>query len=66
MNRLQRMIAWFLIPRGLYCDDCPFHSRNWLKESQNNGYCSYMEVGDWEFSHLSLLWDSCKECGKKC
>ena len=30
---------------------------------QENGYCSYLERGDWEADHLSLLWDQCKECG---
>jgi hypothetical protein len=28
-----------------------------------NGYCHFMESGDFESEGLSLLWDMCKECG---
>lgn len=44
---------------------CPYWSRNPDKPYQENGYCSYLEQGDWEVEGLSLLWDQCKECGIK-
>jgi len=43
-------------------DICPYWSINKTKPSQNNGYCQYMEEGDWEHDGLGLLWDQCKEC----
>jgi hypothetical protein len=77
------------IPSGQYCysfsglyingipqiTPCPFWSRNSNYPEQGNGYCSYLNRGDWDvkipsdlpdgFPHscLSLLWDMCKECG---
>ena len=67
------------IPNGIYCytwfnsnDDngyfahrntCPYWSMKSDQPEQENGYCSYLERGDWEADHLSLLWDQCKECG---
>ena len=55
------------IPRGMYCYDengiCPYWSRRNGKPYQEDGYCSYMEMGDWEADHFfSLLWDQVKEC----
>ena len=67
-----------LIPYGDYCYDivridaetgritvrnCPFWSLRDDKPSQENGYCSYLQEGDWEQEGLSLLWDQIKECG---
>ena len=49
MNKLQRMIAWFLIPRGYYCEGCPFWFIDKTKAEQMNGYCSYLGKGDWDF-----------------
>ncbi|MCK9441803.1 MAG: hypothetical protein M0Q13_10340 [Methanothrix sp.] len=55
--------------------DCPYLSLNPNKPNQMNGYCSFLEYGDWDseisenipegfpLSALSLLWDQCKECG---
>lgn len=66
------------IPKGVYCytwyesvdngyfahrQPCPYWSRRGDKPEQENGYCSFLEHGDWEQEHLSLLWDQCKECG---
>jgi len=55
------------IPLGPYCYDengvCPYWSLNEDHPYQLNGYCSYLESGDWEAEGLSLLWDQCKECG---
>lgn len=58
-----------LIPEGMYChretrnDACPYWDYNPYKHEQDNGYCSYLAEGDWEYKGLSLLWDQCKECG---
>lgn len=56
------------IPNGVYCYDknglCPYWSLNKDKPYQENGYCHYMKLGDWESEGLSLLWDQCKECGE--
>ena len=52
---------------------CPYWSRNNDQPEQQNGYCSYLEKGDWEepipddfpphfpVSCLSLLWDQVKD-----
>ena len=57
-----------LIPQGLYCYDengvCPFWVKVTNKPSQEDGYCQYLGVGDWEMGQgHGLLWDQCKECG---
>lgn len=47
---------------------CPYWSRRKDKPEQENGYCSYMDEGDWEDTSgmgLSLIWDQVKECGIK-
>ena len=49
MNRLQRFIARFLIPRGYYCEGCPFWFIDRNMPEQMNGYCSYLGKGDWDF-----------------
>jgi len=40
---------------------CPYWSCDRNKPPQENGYCAYLEAGDWE--HGGLLWDQVKECG---
>jgi len=50
MNAFKRLISWFLIPIGDYCDKCPFHFIDSSKPSQENGYCSYLGKGDWDFN----------------
>ena len=63
------------IPKGDYCysvvgytsnklsiSACPYWSMDISRPSQENGYCSYLRMGDWEFDSLSLLWDQVKEC----
>lgn len=68
-----------VIPAGLYCYDkngvCPYWSLREDKPKQRNGYCSFLERGDWEVTDPelpedhpiqtahSLLWDQVKECG---
>lgn len=55
------------IPDGIYCYDstgylCPFWHKDITKPHQENGYCHYLKMGDWESEYISLLWDMCKEC----
>ena len=59
-----------LIPEGLYCYDhnkinCPYWSKNEDYWDGDNGYCSYLERGDWEapYPYRSGLWNQRKECG---
>ena len=64
MNRIQKIIAHFLIPRGLYCEGCPFWFIDKTQPKQMNGYCSYLNKGDWDFDgEMPELWDGVKECG---
>ena len=54
-----------LIPYGSYCKNCPYWSLDKSKPYQRNGYCNFLERGDWEIgenSWDSLLWDKVKEC----
>ena len=54
-----------LIPKGYYCYThlkfnkngswkiiglCPYWSKRENKHEQENGYCAYLEKGDWEFN----------------
>lgn len=58
------------IPKGSYCYDyrdgkefrCPHWSKDTSKPEQENGYCSYLGMGDWDLGG-GLLWDQVKECG---
>jgi hypothetical protein len=45
------------IPVGYYCHQkndfnniCPYWSMDKTKPAQENGYCSYLEKGDWDFN----------------
>jgi len=73
------------VPNGAYCYtrqgkskiNCPFWSINENYTYQNNGYCSFLDLGDWmrdkrnewinkknnEIYHMGLLWDQVKACG---
>lgn len=55
------------IPKGDYCYDkngtCRFWSLDKNRFTQENGYCSYLSKGDWDFQGTGLLWDMVKECG---
>jgi hypothetical protein len=60
------------IPTGSYChgkDDqprCPYWAVAEDMPHQMDGYCKYLERGDWELeAGHSLLWDQCKACGIK-
>jgi hypothetical protein len=50
MNRFQRFLARRLIPKGLYCDGCPFWFVDKTHPEQENGYCSYLGKGDWDLN----------------
>jgi len=65
-----------VIPHGMYCytrmgykngvykiKPCPYWDKVEGKPKQGDGYCHYLETGDWEEGNLSLLWDQVKECG---
>lgn len=62
-----------IIPQGDYCympvckegnkliiDVCPFWEMAHDHLEKNNGYCKFLNKGDWEFD--GLLWDMVKEC----
>lgn len=67
-----------VIPSGMYCytlisadflglgrlvtKKCPYWSKIEGRHPQEDGYCAYLEKGDWELDG-GLLWDACKECG---
>lgn len=44
---------------------CKWHRTNSKHSKQENGYCIYLGIGDWQNDGMSLLWDSCKECSHK-
>jgi len=50
MNKVQKLIARLLIPRGDYCKGCPFHFIDNSRKYQENGYCSYLKKGDWNIN----------------
>ncbi len=75
-----------LIPEGMYCHAscmpdvdgyryvCPYWDYDDEKPHQENGYCHFLEWGDWDpptagngntGPAFTLLWDKCKECGIK-
>lgn len=47
----------------IHTKKCPYWSQNPNKRSQDNGHCSFLEIGDWESPTGGLLWDAVKECG---
>ena len=56
-----------LIPKGPYCLGtngylCPFWKTIDSKPYQLNGYCEYLDVGDWMTEYSSELWDQIKYC----
>jgi hypothetical protein len=59
MNKFQKLIARFLIPKGYYCyarinakrSYCPFYFTDKTRHQQENGYCSYLEKGDWDINN---------------
>lgn len=41
---------------------CLYWHRMPDRNSQENGYCSFLDTGDWEGEGHGLLWDMVKEC----
>ena len=58
------------IPTGNYCYNkngvCPYWEKHPEHGAQNDGYCVFLELGDWDADEngmgFTLLWDQCKEC----
>ena len=64
------------IPNGDYCYEplsvdangkmkikkCPYHSIYNSHEHQNNGFCNYLNAGDWFENGTLDLWDMLKNC----
>lgn len=42
---------------------CPYWAQDVSKEASDNGYCAFLQKGDWGSPNTSFLWDHCKECG---
>jgi len=42
---------------------CPFYDKMANLPSQSNGYCHYLQAGDFTEDGTHLLFDMCKECG---
>jgi len=66
MRKLKHSAGTSVIPKGCYCYDeenCPYWDRSSKHNEQDNGYCWYLEEGDWQERSAGLLWDQCKICG---
>jgi hypothetical protein len=44
---------------------CPFYDWDDEQDEQVQGYCHFIQQGDWMEGGTMLLWDQCKECGIK-
>ena len=66
MRKLKREKGTSVIPRGDYCYDAKGNCQYWDvikgKPRQCNGFCWFLEEGDWEDDTLGLLWDQVKSC----
>jgi len=56
------VISDFLGLGRLVVKKCPYWRSIEGQPPQANGYCDYLEKGDFDGSTY-LLWDQCKECG---
>jgi len=61
------MIDESKIPKGPYCYGtngyrCPYWKSIEGRLEQLNGYCEYLNIGDWMDDYCSELWDQIKEC----
>lgn len=70
MRKLKAEAGISVIPAGCYCYDqngpCPYFDSSSKFDEQSNGFCWYLEKGDWmtkEEGGTFLLWDQCKSCG---
>lgn len=51
------------IPAGSHCAGCPYVQTIPGKPDQNDGYCAYLDFGDWMTKlGFSMLWDGLKKC----
>lgn len=46
----------------LKTETCKWHRFSKKHDEQENGYCLYLNKGDWQENGTLLLWDRCKEC----
>ena len=49
-------------PPIIKTNTCPYWSKRKDMLPQEDGFCSYLDLGDWDLKG-GLLWDQCKECG---
>lgn len=54
------------LPPNMYTELCPFWKTIKTRPYQENGYCLFMQKGDWGENGTFILWDQCKECGENC
>ena len=43
--------------------NCPYWGSDPNQESQNSGFCTFLNTRDWDDSSGGLLWDQVKDCG---
>ncbi|WP_188205614.1 hypothetical protein [Alkalibacillus aidingensis] len=63
----KRLYPERFIPDGPYCYDkngtCPFWDIDLKRDTDENGYCHYLHIGDWEDDdEPSQLYQKCKAC----
>lgn len=67
MRHLKTEKGESVIPPGIYCygkdGNCPYWDKIPGKGEQQDGWCWFLEQGDWQDEGTSLLWDQCKSCG---
>jgi hypothetical protein len=59
------------IPEGPYCYtrvdgkrvNCPYWGRDLSRDEQESGFCTFLDIRDWDGHCVPLLWDGIKECG---
>lgn len=42
---------------------CPFYDFDDEQDEQSDGYCHFIQQGDWMEGGTMHLWDQCKVCG---
>ena len=66
MRGLRAAKGELAIPRGMYCYNgdgiCPYWDKVSAGEHEGDGYCWYLDKGDWD-SGMVALFDQCKCCG---
>ena len=63
MTNLRESKGEKVIPKGPYCSGCPYLDLDDEKPYQYNGYCWFLERGDWEIEATMELVSS--ETGEK-